>query len=70
MNYEPQSFFGELALLRDAPRAASVETTSASRLLKLDRPGFNRLLGKNLNADMEKRAAELYATSGLSSEGK
>jgi len=70
LNYEPQSFFGELALLRDAPRAATVETTSAARLLKLDRPGFNRLLGKNLNADMEKRATELYAKSGLSADGK
>jgi cAMP-dependent protein kinase regulator len=65
LTYEPKGYFGELALLRDAPRAATISTTTACRLLKLDRPGFQRLLGANLNADMEKRAAELYTEAGL-----
>lgn len=39
-------YFGELALLRDAPRAASVVATSPEvRLLSMDRASFRRLMG-------------------------
>jgi len=43
--YNPASYFGELALLQDAPRAADVVTQSKSTVLILDRSAFNRLLG-------------------------
>ncbi len=38
-------YFGELALLRDAPRAATVRATSAVRCLSLSKADFVRLLG-------------------------
>lgn len=38
-------YFGELALLDDKPRAASVYADTAVKLVKLDRDGFKRLLG-------------------------
>jgi len=39
------AYFGERALLTDAPRAATVTAVSASRLLAMDRAAFLRLLG-------------------------
>ena len=41
----PGSYFGELALLRHAPRAATVTAVSAASLLVLPRAGFEALLG-------------------------
>lgn len=38
-------YFGELALLYDQPRAATVVSNTAVKLVKLDRAGFKRLLG-------------------------
>jgi cAMP-dependent protein kinase regulator len=38
-------FFGELALLHDAPRAATVVAGPGCKLIKLDRAAFQRLLG-------------------------
>jgi CRP-like cAMP-binding protein len=37
-------FFGELALLRDAPRSASVTAMTPLRAFRLDRDGFDRLI--------------------------
>ena len=37
-------FFGELALLNDARRAATVRATTPARLFRLDREGFDRLV--------------------------
>jgi putative peptide zinc metalloprotease protein len=37
-------FFGELALLHEAPRAATVRATSPARLFRLDREAFDRLV--------------------------
>merc|ERR1719327_1474283 len=45
MQYKEGDFFGELALLHDAPRAASIVTTSAGITLSLERKAFTRLLG-------------------------
>lgn len=46
MNYEKNSYFGELALLRDTPRAASIIATSDNVVVaSIDRASFKRLLG-------------------------
>lgn len=44
-DYKRGDFFGELALLDDKPRAASVVSKSAVKVAKLGRDGFKRLLG-------------------------
>ncbi|KAK9458799.1 cyclic nucleotide-binding-like protein [Lipomyces oligophaga] len=41
-------YFGELALLNDAPRAATVTATTAVRALTLDKSGFQRLVGSKV----------------------
>jgi cAMP-dependent protein kinase regulator len=51
-------FFGELALLNNEPRAATVTATSAVKLLVLERKAFTRLLG-NLQ-DILKAAQSRY----------
>ncbi|PPJ54807.1 hypothetical protein CBER1_04068 [Cercospora berteroae] len=43
--YKPGDYFGELALLEDKPRAASVVSTSEVKVAALDKDGFQRLLG-------------------------
>ena len=44
--YKANDYFGELALLRDEPRAATVRAVSATlRLCSIDREVFKRLLG-------------------------
>jgi len=45
MQYEGGQFFGELALINDKPRAATVKATSKSSCLVLDGKAFKRLLG-------------------------
>jgi cAMP-dependent protein kinase regulator len=42
---ESGEFFGEIALMRDTPRAATVIAGPDCKLIKLDRPSFHRLLG-------------------------
>jgi cAMP-dependent protein kinase regulator len=44
-HYERGAFFGELALLDDKPRQASVVAKTEVKLARLDRAGFKRLLG-------------------------
>ena len=58
-------FFGEIALILDAPRSATVTATSDVRLLVIDRNAFHRLLrespsiqGKVLEALAARLAAE------------
>lgn len=38
-------FFGELALLKDAPRAATVKAKTPLSVVKIDRPTFKRMIG-------------------------
>ena len=45
MDYKPCDYFGELALLKDEPRAATVIADEECKLLTLDRMAFKRLLG-------------------------
>jgi len=47
MDYSAGDFFGELALLKDQPRAATV-TSKGCKVLALDRKSFNRLLDKSI----------------------
>ncbi|KFY59740.1 hypothetical protein V496_05556 [Pseudogymnoascus sp. VKM F-4515 (FW-2607)] len=44
-NYRKGDFFGELALLNDAPRAASVVCVTDVKVATLGKDGFQRLLG-------------------------
>lgn len=44
-NYKPADYFGELALLKGEPRAATIIADSDCKLLYLDRKAFKRLLG-------------------------
>jgi len=58
MEYKTGDYFGELALLKNQPRAASVTAVSASvTVLTLDRKTFNKMLGPLQDLLNEKSAA-------------
>lgn len=57
-SYSKGSYFGELALVKNEPRAASVIAKSDCKLLTLDRLAFKRLLGPLEN--ILKRNSEAY----------
>ena len=40
----PGEFFGEIGLLKGAPRVATVRALEPSELLRLDQPAFERLV--------------------------
>jgi len=54
-DYVPGEAFGELALLYNAPRAATITATAESTLMKLDRGTFN-----NIVKDAAQRKREKY----------
>ena len=57
-DYEQGDYFGEVSLLKDQPRAASIIAETDLSALYLDRPMFNRILGPL--KDILKRNMELY----------
>jgi cAMP-dependent protein kinase regulator len=56
--YSKGGFFGELALIKNEPRAASVLARTPCKLLSLDRMSFKRLLGPLEN--LLKRSSDAY----------
>lgn len=52
--YEKGGYFGELALLNNEPRAASVVSSSDVKLATLGKDGFHRLLGPAVIEEMRK----------------
>lgn len=58
-NYKEGDYFGELALIKNQPRQASILCTSDCRVAYIDRDSFKRLLGPI--EDILKRNIEKYA---------
>jgi cAMP-dependent protein kinase regulator len=50
-------YFGEVALLRDEPRKASVLARSACRVAKMERDAFRHLLARPLKAALDRQLA-------------
>jgi len=64
LDYKENDYFGELALLKDDVRAASIKCTSAVRVAWIERTAFKRLLG-SLEEILKKNSAkyEKYLSS-------
>jgi CRP-like cAMP-binding protein len=60
----PHQVFGELGLLRGAPRSATVTALTDGRLLALDGPDFLALVGAA--SGLSGRLMDLYRTAGHS----
>jgi len=56
--YSEKMYFGELSLIRDQPRAASIVTKTKLKVASIDRNAFKRILGPL--EDILKRNAEKY----------
>lgn len=66
-DYVPGEGFGELALLYNAPRAASITATSNATLMKLDRGTFNHIVKDSAQRKREKYDSFLQTVSILQS---
>eukprot|EP00435_Cladocopium_sp_Y103_P066551 s1441_g28.t2 len=55
--YKRGDYFGELALLKNEPRAASVEAKTEAKVCKIDRKSFKNILGQ-LEAQFKEAAAK------------
>jgi len=64
--YKKGDYFGELALLNDAPRAASVKAVSDVKVASLGKEGFQRLLGP---VESIMRRKEYGGGDGTASDG-
>jgi len=60
MEYKQADYFGELALLMEQPRLATVRAGGVTKVLCLDRKSFNRLLG-NLDTIMRRAVSDRYS---------
>jgi cAMP-dependent protein kinase regulator len=58
LDYHKGGYFGELALIKNEPRAASVVAKTKCKLLTIDRMAFKRLLGPIEN--LLKRNSDAY----------
>lgn len=45
MQYQEKMYFGELALMKDQPRQASIYATEKLKVARIDRNSFKRILG-------------------------
>ena len=63
-NYEPGEAFGELALLYNAPRAATIECVGEGMLYSLDRNTFNHIVK---DASAKKREQYRFPWAGQDS---
>lgn len=57
-DYGPGDYFGELALLNEKPRAASIVSVTDSLCVTMDAQSFKRLLGRCEN--IMRRNMEVY----------
>ena len=57
MTYQAGMYFGEVALLRDEPRKATVVARGGVRVAKMERDAFRRLLANPLKASLDRQLA-------------
>lgn len=62
MQYKDGDYFGELALLKNEPRAATINARTECKVLSVDRRTFQKMLGPL--QDMLTRKAQSYQTQG------
>ena len=60
----PGDYFGEIALLSDEPRTATVTAVAPSVLLALDREGFREIMTHDFSAAVQLERAASRRTSG------